>query len=151
MLFNSGTLLFLIILSGSLLLLVLFLILLVAIGKKNKESKAIKVLKGFVVTFAIICSFATVVTPLAYYNYIPVNLRFGKFISVNSSTYIEFHRDSVEFHQNGNSNGSHGFWLLENDELTITCGSEVKVYTVKSFGAHLYENGTLAYKYVSGD
>ncbi|MCR4910976.1 MAG: hypothetical protein K5925_00400 [Bacilli bacterium] len=146
MFFNSGTLLFILILLGSMVLLLLLLLLLGILGRKGKKLVGLRVLT---MLFAIATVTSGVLTTLVYYNYIDLNLRLsGRYSDVNGShTYLKFHRDQAELHVDGNSEGTKGKWYLANDVLTITYNGNKEEYTVKDFGTKLYQGDTLMYKF----
>ena len=147
MLFNSGTLIFVYILAGSLGMLLLFVILLAVTSKRNPNGN--KALKAFSLIFAITSLVASILTPLAYYNYLPVNIRYGTYISVdNSNTYLNFHRDSVEIHENGSSEGKKATWSMENNILKLTYNSVSIELSVQDVATKLYSGDTLMFKYM---
>ena len=145
MLFNSGTFLCLCILAISAGVLLLLLLLLGILGRKGKK---LAFLKFLTVLIAISVSAFSVITPLAYFNYIDMNLKFGRFTKeLDEWTYIKFHRDSVSLHPNGQSEGIKGTWSLEKDVLIITYQDSKEEYIVKDFGTKLYQDDKLVYRY----
>ena len=146
MLFNSGTLLFIFILLGSLVLLILFLILLGVLGRKGKKLIVFRVLT---ILFAVTTITCGVLSTLVYYNYIDLNLRLsGRYQAMDGSfTYLKFHRDQMEIHDDGSSEGIKGNWYLANNVLSISCEGKVEKYIVKDFGTKLYQGSTLMYKF----
>ena len=148
MFFNSGTLLFILILSGSLVLLILLLTLFGLLGRKGKRLGVLRFLTMF---FAITTIASGVLTTLVYYNYIDLNLRLsGRYQAANGSyTYLKFHRDQMEVHVDGSSQGIKGEWYLAKDILTLSYGGKTEKYNVKDFGSKLYQDDVLMYKFTS--
>ena len=68
---------------------------------------------------SLITSAAFVTFPLAYHNYIDVNLRYGYFKSVNEQDEIKITRHSCEYISYSGSNLLDGTWVVENDKLTM--------------------------------
>ena len=125
MFFNSGTLLFILILSGSLVLLILSLLLLGVLGRKGKKLSGLRFLT---VLFTITTITSGVLTTLVYYNYIDLNLRLsGRYQATDGSyTYLKFHRDQMEVHVDGNSEGIKGEWYLAENTLTLSYEGKVE-------------------------
>ena len=148
MLFNSGTLLFVSILLGSMVLLILLLVLLGVLGRKGKKLVGLRVLT---MLFAITTVASGVLSTLVYYNYIDLNLRLsGRYKATDGSqTYLKFHRDQMEIHIDGSSSGTKGEWLLTKDVLTIFYEGKTEKYIVKDFGSKLYQDDVLMYKFTN--
>ena len=148
MFFNSGTLLFILILLGSLVLLILSLLLLGVFGRKGKKLIGLRVLT---ILFAVTTMASGVLSTLVYYNYIDLNLRLsGRYTStVDSRTYIKFHRDQMSLHIDGSSSGVKGDWYLANDVLTLSFEGKTEEYVVKDFGTKLYQDDVLVYKFTN--
>ena len=145
MLFNSGTFLCLCILAISAGVLLLFLLLLGVLGRKGNKLAGLKFLTLLI---ALVVTAASIVTPLVYFNYIDMNLKFGRFSNEgDNKTYLKFHRDEVSFHPNGQSEGIKGTWSLEKDVLIITYQDSKEEYIVKDFGTKLYQDDKLVYRY----
>lgn len=144
MLTNSGTSLMLTIFSIVVVLLLLFLIPLAILGKRNK--RGLGALKAFTLIFAIASMAMSVVTPLVYYNFIDLNLRYGEFHSNYSMTYYSFHRDSVSIHLDGASNAAKGTWTLEDNILTVKYNGITETFKVREFGTEI-SKGNVIYKY----
>ena len=144
MLTNSGTLLVLTIFAIVVALLLLFLIPLAILGKRNK--RGLGALKAFTLIFAIASMAMSVVTPLVYYNFIDLNLRYGEFHSNYSMTYYSFHRDSVSIHLDGASNAAKGTWTLEDNILTVKYNGITETFKVREFGTEI-SKGNVIYKY----
>ena len=146
MFFNSGTLLFILILSGSLVLLIVSLLLLGVFGRKGKKLIGLRVLT---ILFAVTTMTSGVLSTLVYYNYIDLNLRLsGRYIATDDSrTYLKFHRDQISLHIGGSSQGEKGEWYLANDVLTISFEGKTEKYVVKDFGTKLYQDDVLVYKF----
>ena len=147
MLENSGTFIFLIALIASVGLLVIFTILIGILGKKRNKSGGLTVLKSFSLLFAIVSMGLSIAMPFAYYNYMPVNLRYGTFSAMNSNGSIEIHRDSFTIRISEGNQKFHGTWTLENNYLKLSYNGSVDQYEVKDFGTKLYKSGELVYKY----
>ena len=144
MLTNSGTLLVLTIFAIVVALLLLFLIPLAILGRKNK--RGLGALKAFSLIFAIASMVMSVITPLVYYNYIDLNLRYGQFHSNYTTTYYSFHRDSVSIHINGASEGAKGTWTLEDNILTVKYNGLTETFKVRELGTEI-SKGNVIYKY----
>ena len=144
MLTNSGTQLILTIFGIALVLLLIFLLLLAILGKKHK--KGLGALKAFSLIFAIVCMVSSVITPLVYYNYIDLNLRYGQFRSNYTTTYYSFHRDSVSVHINGASEGAKGTWTLEDNILTIKYNNLTETFKVRDYGKEISKDNII-FKY----
>ena len=144
MLTNSGTQLVLTIFGIALVLLLIFLLLLAILGKKHK--KGLAPLKAFSLIFAIVCMVSSVVTPLVYYNYIDINLRYGQFRSNYTTTYYSFHRDSVSIHINGASEGAKGTWTLEDNILTVKYSGVTETFKVREYGTEISKDNII-FKY----
>ena len=125
-------------------LLLLFLIPLAILGKRNK--RGLGALKAFTLIFAIASMAMSVVTPLVYYNFIDLNLRYGEFHSNYSMTYYSFHRDSVSIHLDGASNAAKGTWTLEDNILTVKYNGITETFKVREFGTEI-SKGNVIYKY----
>ena len=147
--FNQGTFIFLIALAGSVLLLFIFVLLIGIIGKKKQKGAGLAVLKMFSLLFVIITIGLSVTSTLAYYNYLPVNIRYGRYISVDGTkTYLKINRHSCEIHKNGSSEGIDGRWTLEENQLKIRYDGTQDTYSMGDFGTKIYRDGELVYKYV---
>ena len=147
MFFNSGTLLFIVILSGSLVLLILSLLLLGLLGKKGNKLSGLRFLT---ILFAITTIASGALTTLVYYNYIDLNLRLsGRYKATDSNTYLRFNRDQMEIHVDGESQGTKGQWYLAKDTLTISFEGKQEKYIVKDFGTKLYQDDVLMYKFTN--
>ena len=144
MLTNSGTLLILTIFGIVVAFLLLFLIPLAILGKKNK--KGLGALKAFSLIFAIVSLSMSVVTPLVYYNYIDLNLRYGQFRSNYTTTYYSFHRDSVSIHINGASEAAKGTWTLEDNILTVKYSGVTETFKVREYGTEISKDNII-FKY----
>lgn len=145
MFFNSGTLLFILILSGSLVLLILSLLLLGLLGRKGKKLSGLRFLTVFL---AITTVASGALTTLVYYNYIDLNLRLsGRYQAMNAYTYLKFNRDQMEVHVDGSSHGTKGKWYLAKDVLTISYEGKEEKYVVKDVGTKLYQDDVLMYKF----
>ena len=146
MLTNSGTLLVLTIFAIVVALLLLFLIPLAILGKKNK--RGLGALKAFSLIFAIGTLAMSIVTPLVYYNYIDLNLRYGQFRSNYTSTYYSFHRDSVSIHIDGASEAAKGTWTLEDNILTVKYNNSdiTETFKVRDYGTEI-SKGNIIFKY----
>ena len=144
MLTNSGTQLVLTIFGIALVLLLIFLLLLAILGKKHK--KGLGALKAFSLIFGIVCMAMSVVTPLVYYNYIDLNLRYGQFRSNYTTTYYSFHRDSVSVHINGASEGAKGTWTLEDNILTVKYNNLTETFKVREYGKEISKDNII-FKY----
>lgn len=146
MFLNSGTLLFILILSGSLVLLILLLLLLGLLGRKGRKLGGLRFLT---MLFAITTVASGVLTTLVYYNYIDLNLRLsGRYQATDGSyTYLKFNRDQMEVHVDGSSYGTKGKWYLAKDVLTISYEGKEEKYIVKDFGTKLYQDDVLMYKF----
>ena len=144
---NSGTKLLLIIFLLSLALLLILLIIFGLVSKKtNKLPKATKPLT---IVAAIIMIASSILTPLAHYNYIPINLKFGYFNNVVDETNkLKINRDSIEYMPNY-GDIKKGKYTLVNDILTISYkdGSTME-FEVKGMGTDLYKDGVKVYSYV---
>ena len=141
---NSGTKVFLFILIGCVSLLIITLIIIGVFSKGKKIKGGIKFL---VVLLSLMTTAAFVTFPLAYHNYIDVNIRYGYFKSVNEKDEIKITRHSCEYLPVG-ADHENGIWSLKNDELTLYLPNGNKVYTVKEMGTELYEGDTLAFRYM---
>ena len=101
--------------------------------------------------FALIVLAGSFVFPLTYLGDIPLDLKYGMFRSYNNPDYLVIHRDSIELHKNGESEGLKGTYTLRNDVLEITYkdGTTDK-FIVKHMGVELVdaETNNKAYKYV---
>ena len=145
MLYNSGTLFMLVVLGGATFLLILFLVIVGVRGKKNHKSTG---LKAFTTLLALGVVALSIMSVFTYYCYIPLNIRFGEYSSVNGGgVAYHMHRDSVSVYVDGQKKEG-GQWTLEKDELTILFKGKEYKYTVKEFGTCLYDGDELAYKYV---
>ena len=125
-------------------LLFLFLLLLGILGRKH--NRKLIALKVFSLLFAITTMCASILTPLVYYNYIDLNLRYGKFRSNYTSTYYSFHRDSVSIHIDGASEGAKGTWTLEDNILTVKYNELTEVFKVREFGTEISKENII-FKY----
>ena len=146
MFLNSGTLLFILILIGSLVLLILSLLLFAVLGRKGKKLSGLRFLT---MLFAVTTMVSGTLTTLVYYNYIDLNLRLsGRYQALDySHTYLKFHRDQMEVHTGGSSFGTKGQWYLAKDVLTISFEGKTEKYIVKDFGTKLYQNDVLMYTF----
>ena len=144
MLTNSGTQLVLTIFGIALVLLLIFLLLLAILGKKHK--KGLGALKAFSLIFAIVCMVSSVITPLVYYNYIDLNLRYGQFRSNYTTTYYSFHRDSVSIHINGASEAAKGTWTLEDNILIVKYSGVTETFKVRDYGTEISKDNII-FKY----
>ena len=142
---NSGAKIFLFILIGCVSLLIITLILIGVFSKGKKIKGGIKFL---VVLLSLMTTAAFVTFPLAYHNYIDVNIRYGYFKSVNEKDEIKITRHSCEYLPYSGEDLLNGHWTLKNDELILYFGNEEQVYTVKEMGTELYEGDTLAFRYM---
>ena len=142
---NSGAKLFLFILIGCAAILIIVLVLIGVFSKGKKIKGGIKFL---VVILSLITCAAFVTFPLAYHNYIDVNLRYGYFKSVNEQDEIKITRHSCEYISYSGSSLLDGTWTIENDKLTMKFSNAEKVYEVKDLGTKLYQNGELAFRYM---
>ena len=141
---NSGAKIFLFILIGCVAVLTITLIL---IGVLSKGKKIKGGLKFLVVLLSLMTTSSFITFPLAYHNYIDVNVRFGYFKSVNERDEIKITRSSCEYYYYSGDHES-GNWTLKNDELTLYLPSGNQVYKVKDMGTDLYKDGELAFRYM---
>lgn len=145
---NSGALVFLFILIGCLVALVVTLVLIAVLSKGKKVKAGLKVL---VVLLSIATCASFVTFPLAYHNYIDVNIHYGYFKAVDEHDKIRITRSSCEYYTYGGSDLKDGKWTLVNDKLTLYFTGVEKVYTVKGLGTELYDGNTLAFRYMTGE
>lgn len=89
---------------------------------------------------------SSVITPLVYYNYIDLNLRYGQFRSNYTTTYYSFHRDSVSVHINGASEGAKGTWTLEDNILTVKYSGVTETFKVREYGKEISKDNII-FKY----
>ena len=151
MFFNDGTLMIIFALGASTIFLFIFLLLIAIAGRKKDKSGGLAVLKVFSILFVITTIGLSIASSLAYYNYIPVNIKYGKYESLDGSkTYLQFHRDSVEIHEGGSSYGIKGNWSLKSNKLRIEVETIRYTFEMKDFGSKIYKDGELAYKYSKG-
>ena len=147
---NSGTLMMLIIFGVTFALLVI--VLLIA-GFTSKDKKVNGALKFFGVFLAIATVTCSILTALVNYDYIPINLRFGDYSSVENSNKVRISRDSIELHENGASEASkRGTYTLKDNKLIITyTGGSQDAFYVKDMGTKLCDvaTGKVLYKYIS--
>ena len=142
---NSGAKIFLFILIGCVAVLTITLILIGVLSKGKKIKGGIKFL---VILLSLMTTASFITFPLAYHNYIDVNIRFGYFKSVNERDEIKITRSSCEYLPLGGDHES-GTWSLKKDELTLYLPSGNQVYKVKDLGTDLYLNGELAFRYMT--
>ena len=147
--FNSGSRIVFIAFIICICILILLLILIAVSSKKKNKTPA--VLKVFSLLFALIVLAGSFVFPLTYLGDIPLDLKYGMFRSYNHADYLVIHRDSIELHKDGVSEGLKGTYTLRNDVLEITYkdGTTDK-FIVKHMGVELVdaETNNKAYKYV---
>ena len=141
---NSGAKIFLFILIGCVAVLTITLIL---IGVLSKGKKIKGGLKFLVVLLSLMTTSSFITFPLAYHNYIDVNVRFGYFKAVDEKDKIKITRSSCEYYYYSGDHES-GNWTLKNDELTLYLPSGNQVYKVKDMGTDLYKDGELAFRYM---
>ena len=141
---NSGAKIFLFILIGCVAALTITLVL---IGVLSKGKKIKGGLKFLVVLLSLMTTASFITFPLAYHNYIDVNVRFGYFKAVDEKDEIKITRSSCEYYYYRGDHES-GNWTLKNDELTLYLPSGNQVYKVKDMGTDLYKNGELAFRYM---
>ena len=145
--FNSGSRLVFIIFIIAIAILIGLLVLFAILAKKNKVPVVLKV---FTIVSAIIVVAGCFVFPLSYYGDIPLNLQYGTYLAYNSANYLKVHRDSLELHKDGASEGLKGTYTLKNDVLEITYQDGTKdKFVVKHFGRELVdaETNNKAYEY----
>ena len=145
--FNSGSRLVFIIFIIAIAILIGLLGLFAILAKKNKVPVVLKV---FTIVSAIIVVAGCFVFPLSYYGDIPLNLQYGTFLAYNSANYLKVHRDSLELHKDGASEGLKGTYTLKNNVLEITYQDGTKdKFVVKHFGRELVdaETNNKAYEY----
>ena len=142
---NSGAKLFLFILIGCVAALIIALVL---IGVLSKGKKIKGGFVAIVVILSLMASAAFVTFPLAYHNYIPVNLRYGYFKAVDDKDEIKITRHSCEYLSYSGTDLRDGKWTLENDELTLSFGNKQQIYEVKDYGTKLYKDGELAFRFM---
>ena len=149
---NLGSTIILLALALSLIILIIFLLIFGLVSRKRVNKKIPAAGVVFIMIFSVLTTALAVLTPLTYYNYVDLNLRFGKFYAVNDHTeYYHFHRDSVSFYQGGGGARSKGTWELKNDILIIVFeDSSSFKYTVKGLGTELFLNGQIKYLYGMG-
>ena len=145
---NSGAKLFLFILLGCVVILIITLVLISVLSKGKKIKGGIKFL---VVIVSLMTSAAFVTFPLSYYNYIPVNLRYGYYKAVGTQDKIKITRHSCEYLSYSGSNLYDGKWTLENDELTLQFSNKTLTYEVKDFGTKLYKDGAITFRYMKDE
>lgn len=145
---SFGTKLFLIIFLGALLLLVMFLLLFSLLGKKKGKFPGGG--KFLTILFAIITIAFSVMTPLAHYNVIDINLKYGWYSHKDENgTMIKITRNSIEYHSHSSASDKKGTYVLESDTLTITWDNGAKEeYEIKDFGKKLYKGETKIYSYL---
>lgn len=145
---SSGTILFLLILGGLLLLLVILLIVFALANRKRRKLPG--GIKFLTILLAIPTFVFSILTPLAHYNVIDVNLRFGWYSHKDENgTKIKITRDSIEYHPSGSGADKKGTYVLESDTLTITWkGGGTEKYEIKHLGSKLYQNGKRIYSYL---
>ena len=147
--FNSGSKIVFIAFVICVCILILLLILIALASKKRNKAPA--VLKAFSLLFALVVLAGSFVFPLTYLGDIPLDLRYGTFKSINHADYLRIHRDSIELHKDGASEGLKGTYTLKNDVLEITYKDGTKdKFVVKHMGTELVdaETNNKAYKYV---
>ena len=150
---NSGFRIFLIAFGAVAALLVLFIILIAVLSKK--KGKPPVALKAFSILFAILFMAASIMLPLACNNYIPVNLRYGRFESEDHpGECIKVHRDSISYYEGSDAKKQEGKWSLQKDFLTIVMqdGTEME-FKVRGLGTELIdpETNQLVFLYTSRD
>lgn len=138
--FNSGSRLVFIIFVIAVAILIGLLVLFAILAKKNKVPVVLKV---FTIVSAIIVVAGCFVFPLSYYGDIPLNLQYGTYLAYNSANYLKVHRDGLELHKDGASEGLKGTYTLKNDVLEITYqdGTSDR-FIVKHFGHELVDAET---------
>lgn len=150
---NSGFRIFLIVLIAVASLTLLLLVLSAILSKKKGKVPA--PLKAFSLFSAIVLLAASIVTPLAHDNYIPVNLRYGRFESEDHpGECIKVHRDSISYYEGSDAKKQEGKWSLQKDFLTIVMqdGTEME-FKVRGLGTELIdpETNQLVFLYTSRD
>ena len=146
--FNSGSRLVFMIFVIAIAILIALLILFAILAKKKNKAPA--VLKVLTIVSALIVMAGCFVFPLSYYGDIPLNLQYGTYLAYNSANYLKVHRDSLELHKDGASQGLKGTYTLKNDVLEITYQDGTKdKFIVKHFGRELVdaETNNKAYEY----
>ena len=144
---NSGSLLFFSILMGCLLLLIIALIIIGVIYKKKNKVSPIS--KAIVVILSLSILTFSVVYPLAHYNYIDVNLKYGYYKDENTNNLIRITRHHAEYVTQSTGEKKEGTWSLKHDNLVIHFEDGTKGYfSVKKFGTRIYSGDHAEFKYL---